>query len=56
MVLFHHFKLDLHLFNENSNFCILPNNFKKLVSLIDTNNDNKISNEEINKAIQKLNN
>ena len=42
------------LFNENSNYCILPSNFKNLVPLLDTNNDNKISKEEINKAIQIL--
>lgn len=45
-----------YLFNENSNFCILPNNFKKLVPLIDSNNDKKLSNNEINKAIEILKN
>ena len=43
-----------YLFNENSNLCILPNNFKKLVPLIDSNNDKKLSNNEINKAIEIL--
>lgn len=45
-----------YLFNENSNLCILPNNFKKLVPLIDSNNDKKLSNNEINKAIEILKN
>ena len=44
------------LFNENSNFCILPNKFKDLISVLDTNNDNKISDEELNKAISILKN
>ena len=42
------------LFNENSNFCILPNKFKDLISVLDTNNDIKISDEELNKAISIL--
>lgn len=42
------------LFNENSNYCILPSNFKNLTSIIDTNNDNKLSKEEVNKAIAIL--
>ena len=29
--------------NDKSNFCILPEKFKKLQNSIDTNNDNKIS-------------
>ena len=45
-----------YLFNENSNLCILPNNFKKLVPLLDSNNDKKLSNNEINKAIEILKN
>lgn len=42
------------LFNENSNYCILPSNFKNLIPLIDTNNDQKISKDEINRAIKIL--
>ena len=42
------------LFNENSNYCILPNNFKNIISVLDTNNDKKISQEEINNAINIL--
>jgi len=36
----------LNLFNPNSNYCILPNNFYKL----DINKDGKISPEEIKAA------
>ena len=42
------------LFNENSNFCVLPSNFKELSSVIDTNNDNILSKEEVDKAISIL--
>lgn len=42
------------LFNENSNYCILPSNFKNLIPLLDTNNDKKISQDEINRAIEIL--
>lgn len=40
----------LNLFNVKSNYCILPESYKKL----DTNNDGIISPEEINKAYQIL--
>ena len=43
-----------YIFNENSSFCILPEKFKKLESVINRNNDNFISQDEINKAIQIL--
>ena len=43
------------LFNENSNYCILPSNFKNLIPLLDTNKDNMISSDEVNKAINILN-
>jgi len=39
-----------YLFNENSNFCILPEKFKYLQYLIDTNNDGIITDEEIKHA------
>jgi len=39
-----------YLFNENSNFCILPEKFKNLQYLIDSNNDGIITDEEIKKA------
>ena len=38
------------IFNEKSKYSILPEKYKKLASLIDTNNDNVISENEINKA------
>jgi hypothetical protein len=40
----------LNLFNINSNYCILPESYKKL----DLNNDGKISPEEIEKAYTTL--
>ena len=43
-----------YLFNENSNYCILPKNFKNLIPILDTNNDNIISEDEVNKAIDIL--
>lgn len=43
-----------YLFNENSNYCILPSNFKNLIPILDTNNDNKISTDEVKKAIDIL--
>jgi len=42
--------LVLNLFNNESEFCILPKSFKDL----DTNNDGKISPEEIKKAYETL--
>jgi hypothetical protein len=39
-----------YLFNENSNLCILPEKFKNIQYLIDTNNDNIISDDEIKRA------
>ena len=38
------------IFNEKSNYCIMPEKFKKLESVIDTNKDNIISDEEIENA------
>ena len=43
-----------YLFNENSNYCILPKNFKNLIPILDTNNDNIITDDEVNKAIDIL--
>lgn len=42
------------LFNENSNFCILPERWKQFEDVLDTNNDNTISDEEVQKAIRIL--
>jgi len=42
------------VFNEKSKYSILPEKYKKIASLIDTNNDNVISENEINKAYDIL--
>ena len=39
-----------YFFNENSNLCIMSNEYKNLYKSIDTNKDNIISKEEIQKA------
>ena len=46
--------LTQYLFNENSSLCILPENVKALDSVLDLNNDNKISDDEIKHAIDVL--
>jgi len=46
-----------HLFNEESKFCIVPEKYRvlnKLLNVVDTNNDNIVSEEEINKALAVL--
>jgi hypothetical protein len=43
-----------YLFNENSQFCVLPEKFKNLQYLIDSNNDGIISDEEIKQAEEIL--
>jgi len=43
-----------HLFNEESRFCIVPNQYRVLHKLVDTNNDGKISDQELNNAIAIL--
>lgn len=48
--------LTQYLFNENSKLCILPKKIKKLYNVIDTNKDNKISNEELEQAIRIIKN
>lgn len=46
--------LTQYLFNENSQLCILPKHVKDLYAEIDTNKDNRISEEELNRAIKIL--
>jgi hypothetical protein len=43
-----------HLFNEESPYCIVPEKYKVLNKLVDTNQDGVISEEEINSAIAIL--
>jgi len=43
-----------HLFNEESDFCIVPHEHRVLHKFVDTNNDGIISNEEISNAIAVL--
>jgi hypothetical protein len=46
--------LSEHLFNEESNYCIVPEKYRVLAKLMDTNNDGKVSENEINSAIAIL--
>ena len=43
-----------HLFNEESPYCIVPEKYKVLNKLVDTNNDGIISEQEITSAIAIL--
>jgi len=43
-----------HLFNEESPYCCVPEKYRILTKLIDENNDDKITEEEINNAIAIL--
>jgi hypothetical protein len=43
-----------HLFNEESPYCIVPKKFRVLANIIDANNDNMVSEKEINDAIAIL--
>jgi hypothetical protein len=43
-----------HLFNEESPYCCVPEKYRILSKLIDTDNNNQISEEEINNAISIL--
>jgi hypothetical protein len=43
-----------YLFNEDSKFCVLPEKFKNIQYLIDTNEDNIISDDEIKRAEEIL--
>lgn len=43
-----------YLFNENSKFCVMPEKFKNIQYLIDTNHDNIITDEEIKQAEEVL--
>lgn len=43
-----------HLFNEESSLCIVPSQYRVLTKLIDTNDDQKISEEELKNAEKVL--
>jgi hypothetical protein len=40
-----------HLFNEESQFCVLPPSLKNYAHILDENNDNFVSKEELDKAM-----
>ena len=46
--------LSEYLFNEDSSLCIVPEKYRVLNKLIDTNNDQEISEIEVNSAIAIL--
>ena len=46
--------LSNHLFNEKSKYCIISNKLSRIQSVMDVNNDDYISKEEENKAIDIL--
>lgn len=46
--------LSENLFNEESNYCIVPEKYRILSKLVDTNNDGVVSEVEINAAIAVL--
>ena len=46
--------LSEHLFNEESHLCVVPQKYRILEKLIDTNEDNIVSEEELNAAITVL--
>jgi len=43
-----------HLFNEESPYCCVPEKYRVLAKIMDTNNDGSVSEHEINNAIQIL--
>lgn len=43
-----------HMFNEESRFCIVPEKYRVLSTLVDTNGDGIISDEELEKAEETL--
>lgn len=42
------------LTNENSKYCVMPDSYKKLHNLVDTNNDGILSDDEIAQSIKIL--
>jgi hypothetical protein len=46
--------LSEHLFNEESDYCVVPHDYRVLSKIIDTDGDGKISDAEMHAAIQIL--
>jgi hypothetical protein len=46
--------LTQHLFNENSRFCLLPENWKKFEDVLDLDGDGKVTKDEVSEAIKIL--
>ena len=46
--------LTQHLFHEESSFCIIPKNWRKLESVLDLDGDGKVSDDEVSEAIRIL--
>ncbi len=46
--------LTAYLFNEKSRFCVIPHHFQVIAKTIDQNEDGKISDKELNNAINIL--
>lgn len=44
-----------HLFNEESEYCVLPRNWIMMEKVMDSNQDGEVSDEEIDRAINTLN-
>ena len=43
-----------HLFNENSKMCVLPAKWQRIQNALDTNNDGRVSDKEIDRALKVL--
>jgi hypothetical protein len=43
-----------HLFNEESSYCVVPHKYRVLDKLVDTNDDQVISDSEVNSAMAVL--
>lgn len=46
--------LSEHMFNEESNMCVVPHKYRILHKLVDTNKDGVVSDKEVNEAIEIL--
>ena len=46
--------LTQHLFNEKSDYCVVPEKWRNFADIIDTNQDGEISQDELNKAMGVL--